>query len=108
MIGINLPEGKPYFTIRVTLDDREFTLQFKWTQRSEKWYVSIADADDSQVLAPVKLVADWPINLWAVSDDSPPGWLLWQDGTGQGLDPHLDDLATRGTLIYLTEAEIAT
>jgi hypothetical protein len=107
MIGINLPEDKPYFTVRVTLDEREYSLGFKWNQRSEKWYVSVADAEGTQILAPVKLVADWPINLWAVGDDSPPGWLMWKDDTGQGLDPYLDDLATRGTLIYFTEAEIA-
>jgi hypothetical protein len=107
MIGINLPEGKPYFTVRVTLDAQEYTLGFKWNQRSEKWYLSIADAEGTQILAPVKLVADWPINLLAIGEGAPPGWLLWRDDTGNGLDPHLDDLATRGSLIYLAEADLA-
>lgn len=113
MITLALPTG-PHFRQRVTLDGAEYLLTFEWNQRSEKWGLSIASADEEKILTGVKLVADYPLlTLARWNAQCPAGELYAIDSSGQGLDPHLLDLASddgstpRVQIVYLTAEERA-
>ena len=112
MITIAAPYNTPHFRQRVTLDGAEYLLTCEWNQRAEKWYFSVAAADETRVLTGVKLVADYPLlTLARWNDQCPEGELYAVDSSGQGLDPHLLDLANedgsapRVRLVYLTAEE---
>lgn len=114
MITLALPFNVPHFRQRVTLDGAEYLLTFEWNQRAEKWFFSIAASDETKILTGVKLVADYPLlTLARWNAQCPDGELYAVDSSGQGLDPHLLDLANengstpRVQVVYVTADERA-
>lgn len=115
MIIVAVPFNTPHFRQRVTLDGAEYIMTFEWNQRAEKWYWSLAASDETKILTGVKLVADYPLlTLARWHDQCPDGEIYALDNSGQGLDPHLLDLASedgstpRVQVVYVTAEERAT
>jgi len=110
MDALNLPADKAHFALRVTLDDRDYTLSLEWSQREAKWYLALADQDENPILRGIKVVADYPLLTLAKWDARcPPGQLIANDTSGQGLDPGFADMtgaSPRVVLTYVTGAEL--
>ena len=107
MEALTLPVSNPHFTIRHTLDGREYVLTFEWSERESAWYVSLADQADSPISGAVRVCADWPLFLTCNDDRKFTGALLASDVTGQGVDPTLEDFGARVLLVYVPAGELA-
>lgn len=104
--AIQVPQGIPFWTQRVTLEGRDFYLRAEWNQRDSRWYLGMSDAKEVVIYQPRKVVADWDLLRVIVDRRRPPGFLFARDMTGQGLPPGLDDFGTRVLLLYYTRAEM--
>lgn len=112
MEAIALTEDAAFLSLRLTLDGADYLLSLAWSQREEKWYLSLADGEDVPIVSGVKVVADYPLLSLSHHDSRcPPGELMATDTTGQGLDPHFADMsgdAPRVVLVYIPAAEVET
>lgn len=106
MEALVIPQGNPHFTIRHTLDGREYTLTLEWSERESAWYLQLADQGDVPIAGATKVVADWPLLLTTNDPRKFPGALIARDTTGQGLDPTLNDLGVRVLLVYVPQDEL--
>jgi uncharacterized protein DUF6983 len=100
---------------RTNLDGREYLLQFTWSRREERWYLSVADAAGAPIVSGVKLCAGWPVALRVSDPRCFPGELLVLDLSASGSagldlarasDPGLDDLGQRVVVLYMTPADL--
>ena len=99
---------EPYYTIRVRLDDQDYTLSFYYSTRRERWYLTLLDADNVrlcsvkllpgvELLAPYRYRAGVPFGELIV--------ICGEDGT----PPKLGELGSglRCELTYFQAAEMA-
>lgn len=110
VIAIPTTTGRPYYQQRTRLDGREYVLRFAWNQREARWYLTIADDEDTVLLAGRKLLSNWPLlrHYHAADARLPPGELMVVDLTGDNVPPGLDDLAigARCELTYYAVTEL--
>jgi hypothetical protein len=89
MILIPTDSETPLYDLRVTIDDSDYVLSFDYSQREDRWYLSLALPSGDVLVRGWKLVtgvmlgirvADrrMPAGAFAVitqaQDQSPPGW----------------------------------
>jgi hypothetical protein len=88
--------AKPYHQQRTKLDGREFLLRFSWNQREARWYLTIADSENTVLRAGIKLICNWPLlsNETEYDERLPLGELEVTDLTnaGAGDPPGFDEL----------------
>lgn len=106
MEAIVIPEANPHFSIRHTLDGREYVIDFEWSEREAAWYVKLADQAGSPIVGATRIVADWPLWLNVNDDRKFTGALLARDVTGEGVDPTLEDFGVRVLLCYVPPEEL--
>lgn len=96
----------PSFDLRARLDGVSYTLRCRWRGRDGHWYLDVLDdAGLVYYIAGRRLVANFPVSPYTTAR-TPPGALVLVDSSGAGRDPLLDDLGTRGKLLYFGGAEI--
>jgi len=94
------------YTQRTVLDGREYLLRLRWNERSEKWYLSIYDQDESPIYEGIKVVVNFPLlGARIVDERRPPGELMALDPSSDR-DPGLYDLGSRVVLCYVDAADI--
>jgi hypothetical protein len=95
--------GVPFYTQKTRLDGRDYVLTFRYSQREDRWYLSLADSEEIPILSGLKLVANWPL-LQAYHYDTrvPRGELSAMDLSGDDTPPGLNELGEglRVQLIY--------
>lgn len=99
------------YTQRTRLDGRDFTLVFKWHQREERWYLSLWDESEEEIVAGIKVLANWPLLRHHRADPRvPPGELVAVDLTTNGTPPGFDELGIerRCELTYFDAEELET
>jgi hypothetical protein len=106
MLAIQTPIETPFWTQRVVLDGQEFYLSASFNEREGRWYIGLADQDETVIFAPRKLVADWDLLRTIADERAPRGALMATDTSGQGLDPGFADLGARVLLVYFTADEV--
>jgi hypothetical protein len=108
VLAIPTSEGLAFFSQRVTLDGRNYTLHLKWNQREGRWYLSLADDDNVMLAASIKLVSNWALLRYYKHDPRiPPGELVAVDLTPDGAPPGFDELGIgkRVELTYYAQTE---
>lgn len=97
------------FDLQTTLEGVTYTLEFRWNERCEAWFMSVWDVERVVPYAlGVRLVADFWLSKYTV-DRQPSGAFILVDTAspeGQGIDPGFDDLGSRHLLHYETLAEL--
>lgn len=95
--------GVPFYTQKTRLDGVDYVLGFRYNQREDRWYLSLADSEEIPILSGLKLVTNWPL-LQAYHYDPrvPPGELFAMDLSGDDTPPGLNELGEglRTQLIY--------
>lgn len=91
--------GVPLYDIRITLDGREFVFTLDWSDREQRWYLSIATLDGTPILNGVKLVPNWPLNSRCADTNRPLGVLQVLSPTDDA--PLLNDLGVKSKLVYI-------
>lgn len=97
------PNGAQSWTQRTELDGHEYVLTFNWNTRSQAWFFSLADTDETPILDGKKITANTDLLGYVQSPARPQGQLIATEVSGADTDPTLtgwDD----GTyaLLYLT------
>ncbi len=101
--------GEPLYRERVRLEDRDYVFRFDWSNREQRFYMSIKDQDEELLLLGIKIVANWGLlaqhhfNLAL-----PPGELIAIDAETGGEPPTFNDFGTRVRLFYFASDEDLT
>lgn len=101
--------GEADYSIRTTLDGKEYNFHFLWNQRVERWNLSIKDDADTLLVGSITLVSNWPLLRGYRADPNvPPGELLVLDASADKTPPGLGDFGVgrRCTLVYLTATDL--
>lgn len=109
MAAVEIPivPDLPHFDFQVELDAITYTLELRWNERDEAWYLSVLTAEEEPLLLGRKVVVGAP--LWARFRTAglPPGDVVAVDTQGTDTDPGLEDLGRRVRLIYTPFADAA-
>lgn len=91
----------PLYNQRVTLDGVEYLLKLDWTDREQRFYLSIFLTDGTPISTGNKLVANWPLLRKCANVNKPPGILIAVDCSPNGGDPPvLSDIGIRVKILY--------
>ncbi len=98
------------------LEGRDYVLAFVHNTREDRWYMNLADQDESPIVDGIKVVAEIDLLQRVTDPRRPPGKIVARDLTAPdptddqpkilSEDPGLRDLGGRITLLYFTEAEV--
>lgn len=107
-LAISVATGTPSFRQRTTLDGREYILVFRWSQREERWYLDVLDAQENLLAGAIKIVANWPLlESRRFAAGMPPGEIVALDRRSVAADPGLDELGALVPLLYFPAADMA-
>ncbi len=98
----------PAYQFQIDLEEKIYTLAFKWNDRKERWVMSILTSEGVEVLMGIVLLTDVAIvdQYLNISVEMPPGRFFVIDETGEGKNPGIDDLGNDIKLFYLTSDEV--
>lgn len=106
------------FSERISLDGKEFDLDFRWNTRDERWYLSIYEsetttADDGSreaAMDSIPILAGTPLLQQCRDRRRPLGEIFPFDTSGGGdtgqIDPAFSDLGVRVVILYFTRDEV--
>lgn len=69
----------PLYNERATLDGQEYVLDLDYSEREDRWYLTISDVNEVALAAGIKLVSNWPLLRQRVDPRLPPGNLYAYD-----------------------------
>ena len=108
---IRIFTGEPLYTQRVRLEGKDYVFKLDWSNREERFYLSIFDADNVLIKAGLKIVSNWFILEHHRTAALPPGELFAFDLTDleSPPPPELADFGTRVRLFYYaTDEDLAS
>lgn len=100
----------PFYTQRVRLDDKDYTLEFWYSTRAARYYVNLYDVDEVALVCGLKLVCNVPLlRYYHHKDGVPTGELIVTCSTPNPTPPVLGELGAglRCELSYFTRDELA-
>jgi hypothetical protein len=101
----------PYYSSRVRLDDRDYTLEFWYSTRAERYYMHIYDQEEKPILFGLKLVSNVPLlRFYHHKPGVPAGEILVTCATLDTRPPVLGELGEglRCELTYFARDELTT
>jgi hypothetical protein len=51
----------PFYSQRTTLDGTDYNLEFAWSVRESRWYLTLRDSLGGLLVGSQKILADWPM-----------------------------------------------
>lgn len=100
---------EPFYTIRCRLDGQDYTLEFRYSDRQSRYYLTLYDANDAPLVCGLKLVSNiMLLRYYHYRDGMPPGELMVTCATTDASSPTFGELAEGGRcqLTYFTQAEV--
>lgn len=97
---IRLFPDEPRYTMTVILSGRPYILDFDYSQRADRWFLTVSDSAGI-IQSRMKVRPNHPIMRKTVDARKPEGVILFLDATG-GPAPGLYELGRRVTLWYGT------
>lgn len=94
----------PFYTQTTVLEGVAYILTFKYNQRENCWYFTIAQADGTEIISPVKIVCNRKLIGRFASTLKPPGEFVAVSNNGDASPPGAGELGDgkRVTLEYVT------
>lgn len=93
---------RAHYSQRVTLSGRDYTLVFRYNQRTERYLLTLQDAEENTIVAGITIVSNWPLLRWyRYKPELPAGELIAQDLSGDGSPPKYGELG-EGKRVELT------
>ena len=89
------------YEFTIELDGFVFTLRFKFNDRSGQWGMSIADAQNNDILSGIVLLTNIDLVNDVVKEELPLGRFFLIDESGEDKNPGPDDLGNDVKLIYV-------
>lgn len=84
----------------VTLEGRDYQLDFVWNTRESFWYMSIKDEEGNHIRSGLKAVCNFPVTRLWKDAERPPGQFIFLDTRDIPVDPDLDELGVEIPLTY--------
>lgn len=103
------PGGQSTWTQATALGGREYLLTFRWSQRSGRWTLDLADESGDAIFSGRALAPSLRLLRGVVDDRRPPGDLVLVDqhSPREGLDdPTFTSLGARHALLYVDGADL--
>lgn len=100
---ISLFPDTPLYTMRVSMNGVDYTLRFDYSQREDRWYLSLYAIDGSLIRSGVKIVPSVPgvLRLFRHDARTPKGLLMFADPTSTEAEaPGFSALGRRVILLY--------
>lgn len=100
----------PYYSQVTRLDDADFTLEFRYSTREQRYYLNLYDANDVLLCAGLKLISNWPLLRYSKFRPGVPRGEIMVTAIGVDTSaPRLGELGAdkRCQLTYFTAAEVA-
>lgn len=104
-------QGQPFYSLRTRLDGSDYTLEFTYSSRAQRFYLNLYDAEDVLLLAGLKLVTGvLLLHFWHHKPGVPPGEIMVTSTTSDTSSPSLNELGDgkRCLLTYYPAAEVAS
>lgn len=101
-------QALPYYSQVTRLDDADFTLEFRYSTREQRYYFNLYDAANVLLCAGIKLVSNWPLlHYYKFRAGVPRGEIMVTAIGADSSSPKLGDLGVgkRCQLTYFTAAE---
>ncbi len=96
----------PFYDLQVQLEDTTYTLEIRWNERAEAWFMAVLDSEGVGVLqAGLRLVTSTPLAAYTTGRQ-PRGAFVVVDSTGDEEEPDLDGMGDRWKLLYFSAAEL--
>ncbi len=90
----------PAYEFQIELEKKIYFMEFNWNDRVGKWFMSLKDQDQSDIVRGIKLITAWPL-LYKFRDTRlPAGTLFISDTKNENKDPGVDELGRRHILFY--------
>lgn len=101
---------QPFYSIRARLEDRDYTLEFRYSARQSRYFLSLYDTEDNPVICGLKLVSNvMLLRFYHHRENVPPGELMVTCAALDKSSPAFGELGEgqRCQLSYFTAAEVA-
>lgn len=86
-------DGKEFYSFRTRLDGSDYNFTFHWNKRQERWYMTIADAENANIGASICVVCNFDLLRYLHHDTRcPPGEMYAVDLTNLDTPPGLTEL----------------
>lgn len=59
-----LSDGTAYYSLRTNLDGVDYQLDFRWSTREGRWYLTLRDTQGNLLCGEIKVLANWPMLRW--------------------------------------------
>jgi hypothetical protein len=105
ILRIPMPQGVPSFSERVMLERLQYTLDFHWNGRAERWFFQLYDSA-GELICTRKVIPNWPLLGGLVHAGRPPGEFVALDSQQLGTPIGLNDWGERVVLDYLEAADV--
>lgn len=105
---ITLFAGSPLHEQRVTLGGEDFVLRFDYSEREDRWYLSVYDAAGASVRRGMKVNCNWDVLRMGSATNRPAGALVFLDTTrnrDSGEAPTFGEFGRTVKLGYLSNAD---
>lgn len=99
-IQIPVRSDAPSYSFVIELDGRNYTLRFRFNDRTERWTMDVATGEGEDIVCGVPLLTDTNILQRFVDPRMPPGFFLVYDETGSAANPTRDSLGVTTKLLY--------
>jgi hypothetical protein len=97
---VPIQPGIPHQEMQLPIADRVYTLEFRWSVREERWYMSVFDEERVPIVVGIAIVLNFPLAPRCVSEDFWAGVMYAFDTTAANAEPSLTDLGGRVLVIY--------
>lgn len=104
MLKIEFPSTSPYYSFTTPIEGATYKIIMEWMNRTECWYMSIYDSNNTQLIPNVKLVSNFPLLIQKVSINFVGDFMVFPT-TNETIITQ-DNLATSWQLIYLSEDDL--
>jgi len=102
-----LSDGTPFYDQRVTLEDQEYLLRFRWNSRRKHWHLDVRTIAGEDIVLGQTIAIGTDLLRRSVSPNKPPGRLTALAEDDQIIAPELFDLGGRAFLYYFTSDDEA-
>lgn len=103
-IALTVPTlpGVPLYDMRVTLGGSSFVLTFDWSDREQRYYLTVSDVSGNVLVAGLKLISGAGVMQRFVSRAKPQGNFIVADP--ESLPPTVVDFGQRSFLLFFPKS----
>lgn len=95
----------PSYEFKQEIEAVIYTFKFRWNDRMSKWFFSIADEENVELLSGIPVQTNVDIKGRFRQTTLPPGRFLAYDETGKGRDPDRSNFGSEIKFLYEESSE---